>query len=410
MIYFILANSSLLFFYLMYVLFFKNLTFYQLNRTYLVSALIVSFLLPILQFIDLGIDRTMFVAMVELPVTDLVYDQQTESNAQSFLNSIDWIFWIYTIGCLILGIRFIGKLISLKRTFTEAEKSNSSFSFFHRIVIGSEVADSALIYKHEEVHYKQGHSVDVILVELLRIFNWFNPVFYFYLKEIKFQHECIADAICAKENKVYYAELLVANAMQVTPSTLSHHFSTNSYLKKRIMNLFKKQSNKTSQFRYAFAIPIIFVISVISLSCNDKTPESLESANNPIDSYQQSSANLSENNVVDSAQKEITFEEVEIMPVPAGGIDAFRLWIGENYKYPQAAVDAGVKGIIEVNFVVEKDGSLTDFKIIRDLGHETGKALVDLLKESRKWSPGIQNGRPVRVEYKLPVRLDLTNQ
>lgn len=409
MIYFILANSSLLFFYLMYVLFFKNLTFYQLNRTYLLTALVVSFSLPILQFIDVGIDRTLLVNMVELPMTDLVYNPQKESNTQSFLYSIDWIFWIYIIGCLILGMRFVGKLISLKRTFVKAEKSNSSFSFFHRIVIGSEVADSALIHKHEEVHCNQGHSVDVILVELLRIFNWFNPVFYFYLKEIKFQHECIADAICAKENKVYYAELLVANAMKVAPSTLSHHFSTNSYLKKRIMNLFKKQSNKMSQFRYVFALPILFIITFISLSCNDKKLETLESVNNPIDVDQQSTGNLLKDSMEDSSQKEITFEEVEISPIPVGDIDKFRLWIGENYKYPQSAIDAGVKGTVEVSFVVEKDGSLTDFKITRDLGYETGKALVNLLRESPKWNPGIQNGKPVRVEYKLPVRLDLTS-
>ena len=88
---------------------------------------------------------------------------------------------------------------------------------------------------------------------------------------------------------------------------------------------------------------------------------------------------------------------------------AFRKWIGDNYQYPSGAIDAGVKGTVQVSFVVEKDGSLTDIKVVRDLSYGTGQAAINLLKKAKKWSPGIQNGRPVRVAYTLPIRLDLTN-
>ena len=103
------------------------------------------------------------------------------------------------------------------------------------------------------------------------------------------------------------------------------------------------------------------------------------------------------------------FESVEINPEPPGGMAAFRKWIGENYQYPSGAIDAGVKGTVQVSFVVEKDGSLTDIKVVRDLQFGTGQAAVNLLKKAKSWSPGIQNGRPVRVAYTLPIRLDLTN-
>lgn len=103
------------------------------------------------------------------------------------------------------------------------------------------------------------------------------------------------------------------------------------------------------------------------------------------------------------------FQSVEIQPEPPGGIDAFRKWIGANYDYPQSAIDAGVKGTVQVTFVVEKDGSLTDIKVGRDLSYGTGQAAINVLKRAKKWSPGIQNGRPVRVAYSLPIRLDLTN-
>lgn len=110
-----------------------------------------------------------------------------------------------------------------------------------------------------------------------------------------------------------------------------------------------------------------------------------------------------------TGDSEEIFRSVEIQPEPPGGMAAFRKWIAENYVYPQAATEAGIKGTVHVTFVVEKDGSLTDIKVVRDLSYGTGQAAVNMLKKAKKWSPGIQNGRPVRVQYSLPIRLDLTN-
>ncbi len=102
------------------------------------------------------------------------------------------------------------------------------------------------------------------------------------------------------------------------------------------------------------------------------------------------------------------FESVEINPSPVDGMDAFRKWIADNYQYPAGAIDAGVKGTITVSFVVERNGELTDVKVLKDLSYGTGQAAINLLKRAKKWNPGIQNGRPVRVAYTLPIRLDLT--
>lgn len=103
------------------------------------------------------------------------------------------------------------------------------------------------------------------------------------------------------------------------------------------------------------------------------------------------------------------FHAVEVQPEPPGGLNAFRKWVGDNYSYPQGAIDAGVKGTIQVSFVVERDGSLTDITVVRDLSYGTGQAAINVLKKARKWSPGIQNGRPVRVAYTLPITLNLQN-
>ncbi|WP_164123533.1 MULTISPECIES: energy transducer TonB [Sphingobacterium] len=105
-----------------------------------------------------------------------------------------------------------------------------------------------------------------------------------------------------------------------------------------------------------------------------------------------------------------TFTSVEIMPMPPGGMKAFVDWVAVNYQFPSAAVDNEAAGVIQVSFVVEKDGGLSSFEVIRDLGFGTGDQAIKLLKKAKKWSPGIQNGIPVRVAYTLPIRLSTIQQ
>jgi TonB family protein len=84
---------------------------------------------------------------------------------------------------------------------------------------------------------------------------------------------------------------------------------------------------------------------------------------------------------------------------------AFRKWIAENYEYPEAAFDAEVKGTVIISFVVEKDGSLSDFKIDQDLGHGTGDNALSLLRKSPAWKSAMKDGKQVRVRYALPIQL-----
>ncbi|MBC7916097.1 MAG: TonB family protein [Pyrinomonadaceae bacterium] len=101
---------------------------------------------------------------------------------------------------------------------------------------------------------------------------------------------------------------------------------------------------------------------------------------------------------------------IEQQPEYPGGMAKFLSWVGDNYKYTPQAQEAGVSGRIIVQFVVEKDGSLTDIKVPKDLGYGTGDAAIKLLKRSKNWKPGIQNGRAVRVQYTLPLALQIEAQ
>ena len=93
---------------------------------------------------------------------------------------------------------------------------------------------------------------------------------------------------------------------------------------------------------------------------------------------------------------------IEVKPDFPGGLEKFYKFIGKNFQVPE---EEGLKGKIFVTFVVEKDGSLTDIKVIRDIGYGTGKEAIRVLKSCPRWNPGEQNGKKVRVLYSLPISI-----
>ncbi|MES2575188.1 MAG: energy transducer TonB [Bacteroidota bacterium] len=93
---------------------------------------------------------------------------------------------------------------------------------------------------------------------------------------------------------------------------------------------------------------------------------------------------------------------IEVQPEYPGGIQKFYAFVSKNYQMPE---EEGLKGKVYVSFVVEKDGSLTDIKVLRDIGYGTGKEAIRVLKSTPKWTPAEQNGKKVRCAYTLPISL-----
>jgi len=96
---------------------------------------------------------------------------------------------------------------------------------------------------------------------------------------------------------------------------------------------------------------------------------------------------------------------IDIKPEFPGGINEFYKYIGQNYKIPKEKPNT-VKGKIVTTFVVEKDGSLNDIKIIKDVGFNTGNEAIRVLKLSPKWNSGKLEGQDVRVLYVLPITIN----
>jgi protein TonB len=108
----------------------------------------------------------------------------------------------------------------------------------------------------------------------------------------------------------------------------------------------------------------------------------------------------------DELETEI-FTVVENDPEFPGGMEALYQYLGKNIKYPQLARDNNITGMVYVNFVVERDGSISNPKVLRDIGGGCGAEAIRVVKAMPKWTPGKQRGKAVRVSFNLPVRFSL---
>ena len=107
----------------------------------------------------------------------------------------------------------------------------------------------------------------------------------------------------------------------------------------------------------------------------------------------------------DNADKVYTVPSV--MPKYEGGIPALMSFLATNMKYPEEAQKKKIEGRVIVNFVVEKDGSLSNFKVVRSIDPLLDAEALRVAKLQKKWKPGYEKGKPVRVIYNLPITFKL---
>jgi len=105
--------------------------------------------------------------------------------------------------------------------------------------------------------------------------------------------------------------------------------------------------------------------------------------------------------------EEVIFTVVEDQPSYPGGEEARIRYLQENLRYPQMAREAGIQGTVFVTFVVERDGSVTDVRILRGIGGGCDEEAVRVVQNMPRWNPGRQRGQPVRVQFNMPIRFVL---
>lgn len=111
--------------------------------------------------------------------------------------------------------------------------------------------------------------------------------------------------------------------------------------------------------------------------------------------------------VEEEIEEDVIFTVVEDQPSYPGGEEARIRYLTENLRYPQMAREAGIQGTVFVTFVVERDGSVTDVRVLRGIGGGCDEEAVRVVRNMPRWQPGRQRGQPVRVQFNMPIRFVL---
>jgi len=390
--YIVLANLFLSAFFGLYVFLLKKETFFQVNRAYLLSVLLLSFVLPLIHanwFGQSAIAGQIKYSVIGKPIDVFASTQPGVSHFTFF----QFISWTYVIGIIAFSLDLLVKLLAVKKIIFNTD-NQSSYSFFKRIYLSEGNSSNQLICEHENIHAAQWHSADVLLMEIVIIFNWFNPLVYLFRKELKNLHEFIADegALKLSDSKKEYAMLLFSQTFETPVNNLVNPFFNQKLLKQRIIMIQKNKSQKGALLKYLLIVPLFALMLTLSSATVTKNE----------------SITPSEKVILTLKQKDNrVFTEVEQVPSFPGGLNKFYKFLQQNIKYPAEARQKKIQGKVFITFIIEKDGSFSNLRILRDPGYGCGAEALRVMKLSPKWNPGIQNGHKVRVQYTMPINFTL---
>lgn len=104
------------------------------------------------------------------------------------------------------------------------------------------------------------------------------------------------------------------------------------------------------------------------------------------------------------------FLEIEVPAQPKGGYPSFYKYIAQNLKYPEEARKAGIEGRVFLQFIIRKDGSITDVSLLKGIGHGCDEEAIKVVQNAEKWIPGTQRGEPVNVRMSIPIVFKLSGK
>ena len=416
--YIIATIVSLGIFYGAYILLLRKEALFRFNRIYLLSGLLLSYLVPLIitlpgSFFRLfqssgndGIFRTISLAPVEISATAV--------NNPSF---VSYMVYVYVAGLVFFALRLITRGFSIYRLHKKSEKTQNNdsfiswssqdippFSFFRTIYLPLSLKDTQHvneIIRHEQLHISSFHSLDILLTQVLQILFWFNPFIPMFENALREIHEFEADSAVIKSgtDPVAYTRILFGQDKAAQAIILGNNF--NYSLIKRRLTMFYKQSTRFARIKAFVVLPLaVSIVMIYAISCkqvNDPVapPPPPPPPPPPIE------APVSGDEV---------FTVVENMPQFPGGEEARIKYMVESIKYPESAKKEGLQGTVYISFVVEKDGQIADAKVLRGIGKACDAEALRVVSEMPKWIPGTQKGQAVRVQFNMPIKFTLADK
>lgn len=279
--------------FLYYKLFLKDKTFHHYNRFYLLSAVVISLLLPLLKvsYFTLEVNSDMYLLINRLQNLSSTNNLNNDFNyfkIGSFLTGLVAVFFLTKLIFGLVKIQLLKKKFKKENfegiSFYETDLAEAPFSFFRNLFWKNSIEIQSdlgrQILKHEMVHIEQKHSWDKIFLEITTSLFWFNPFFYLIKKEIHLIHEYLADKKALKNSDTKaFAQMLLASHFSGKQLPATSPFF-NSNLKKRLTML-KKSKTKFSYARRILALPLLFTLAFLYL-VNAKNKE-IKSTNHEIE-------------------------------------------------------------------------------------------------------------------------------
>ena len=418
-IYLLKVNVGIALFYGFYKLFCCKDTFFRWRRIALLSFLVVSFLCPLLNVQHWVQEQP---AMNELAdyYAAWMYEEEATVTAAPVMKLPDALtVWnaVYLAGIGVLCVRFLIQLLSIFRLVWKGKRMEvdgvqvislpmpvNPFSFFRWIFVHLpqlEGEGRKEILMHELTHVRQRHSLDVVFSELVNIVCWMNPFMWLLKAEIRLNLEYLADNKVAESvvNTKEYQYHLLGLANQNRQTGLYNHFNV-SHLKNRIVMMNKKRTRTTGRIKYALFAPLAAALLLVSnIESVARTTERI--AKDVVSNF---------HDAVEQSTDTVVFQVVEEMPEFPGGMAACMQWLKDNIKYPKEAQDKAEQGRVIIQFTVEKDGTLSNFRVARPVSPALDAEALRVTQAMPTWKPGKQRGQAVRTRYTLPVLFSLAKE
>jgi TonB family protein len=411
-------------FYLVYSIMLSRDTSYGRNRIFILLSLCSTLILPLITLQTLKpLNIQLFGKFLSDVFITATYNGTKVSNTASSGNGyLEMIYSIYVIGMVVFAVKllidFFNLMFLIIRHKDEGSRiirfhgfSTSGFSAMGYIFINTRLSpeEAGEIIRHEQNHLRRNHFIDIIFIEFLKAFQWFNPVVYLFNRSLRAVHEYQADQECLNSGVpiVNYQSLLLSQVFKSRAFNLTNSFSNPSLIKKRMVMMTKQRTSAIASAKMLIVVPVIaFIFLAISASKSELMPPP------PPPPPPSQSAELKDNPQVVREEsigeaKEVPFVVVEEMPMFPGGDGALLKYIAENTMYPELAKENNIQGKVIVRFCVTSKGSVSQISVLKGVDPELDAEAIRVVNTLPTFKPGSQGGKPVPVWYMVPITFSL---
>ena len=426
-------------FYMFYRLMLARETFHRVNRLTLLLTAAASFVLPLC---IITLHKTVRMeASPMVSVGNLQMEMAADAGPewwQVLLPAIFIIGVVATLGHTLMSMFRI--LMLIKRSEKHPQPDGITicvtdngqiqpFSWMRYIVMSRRDYEDGnpAILAHERGHIRLRHSWDLLLVDTLTALQWFNPAMWMLRQDLRAIHEYEADGevLSLGINARQYQYLLITKAAGIGGYSLANGIS-HSTLKNRINMMLHKKSERRSLLKLLALIPIVgLALALNARTVTDyvydepqkqqpvkkgKKAGTIKVNGQEIKVVEQDDIVTVEGEVEAPAQEspaDDAFDVVEQMPEYPGGPKALMEFLNNNVQYPAEAEKAGIQGRVIATFVVEKDGSISNAKVVKSVDPLLDAEALRVIGAMPNWKPGMQNGKVVRVKYTVPLSFHL---